>query len=521
METFGFNTTMPSCDLSAMVASILSFGNSSNANLTPALGHSSRELMGNPCSLADLTGLTYMSEIDNRRTAPLNIDSFCNQSPPSYKEAKPTWSNEGSVLTSFEQLPNMYSTKANETVRNFTDSTYSSMFSGETLVDGGKATEVRSGKMNDSLHSSESFLGTDCELSEIVNSISRFSDDLFKMDDFATDLASSYAVDDLCQVFNVFSPDHSINRMGATLDNNVLRSTGATPVSSGMMKCELSSDIPMKHQSNSMQSSISDAFMSDQQEKSQAFHGIDNDLFDGLGDYIKPVTSIGHSTISTGISECITQLNGGSTAGPKKGLFSELGLEELLNGLSGSTSAIKHNPEDQLSATKRRKIDGSSSNSDHVPLTNLSSSAGSTSLLQSVYSQEINNLLCKKDVLPKSQVGLWIDDSYSINAENAAATTPKKPEKPVKVSRKRARPGESTRPRPKDRQQIQDRLKELRGIIPNGVKVYIYLIGTIFIQCQSNIAVWDTNAVLFCLYNSVALMVCWISLSNTCFSCKA
>lgn len=42
---------------------------------------------------------------------------------------------------------------------------------------------------------------------------------------------------------------------------------------------------------------------------------------------------------------------------------------------------------------------------------------------------------------------------------------------PVKISKKRARPGESCRPRPRDRQLIQDRIKELRELIPNGSKV--------------------------------------------------
>lgn len=42
---------------------------------------------------------------------------------------------------------------------------------------------------------------------------------------------------------------------------------------------------------------------------------------------------------------------------------------------------------------------------------------------------------------------------------------------PAKSSRKRSRPGESHRPRPRDRQLIQDRLKELRELVPNGSKV--------------------------------------------------
>lgn len=46
---------------------------------------------------------------------------------------------------------------------------------------------------------------------------------------------------------------------------------------------------------------------------------------------------------------------------------------------------------------------------------------------------------------------------------------------PVKSSRKKARPGENHRPRPRDRQQIQDRLKELRELVPNGSKVHTHL----------------------------------------------
>jgi hypothetical protein len=42
---------------------------------------------------------------------------------------------------------------------------------------------------------------------------------------------------------------------------------------------------------------------------------------------------------------------------------------------------------------------------------------------------------------------------------------------PSKNIKKRARPGESCRPRPRDRQLIQDRIKELRELVPNGAKV--------------------------------------------------
>ncbi|XP_031493883.1 transcription factor bHLH155-like [Nymphaea colorata] len=77
------------------------------------------------------------------------------------------------------------------------------------------------------------------------------------------------------------------------------------------------------------------------------------------------------------------------------------------------------------------------------------------------------------DGLPSmSQFSSWVEGSHSIGAE-ISLSEKKKIDEPVKTNRKRARPGESTRPRPKDRQQIQDRMKELREIVPNGAKCSI------------------------------------------------
>ncbi|XWS36407.1 hypothetical protein CRYUN_Cryun20dG0083100 [Craigia yunnanensis] len=48
-----------------------------------------------------------------------------------------------------------------------------------------------------------------------------------------------------------------------------------------------------------------------------------------------------------------------------------------------------------------------------------------------------------------------------------------RPSEPAKNNKKRARPGENPRPRPRDRQLIQDRIKELRVLVPNGAKCSI------------------------------------------------
>ncbi|XP_073151239.1 transcription factor EMB1444 isoform X2 [Henckelia pumila] len=48
-----------------------------------------------------------------------------------------------------------------------------------------------------------------------------------------------------------------------------------------------------------------------------------------------------------------------------------------------------------------------------------------------------------------------------------------RPQEPVKMNKKRTRTGENSRPRPRDRQLIQDRIKELRELVPNGSKCSI------------------------------------------------
>uniref|UniRef100_A0A0D9YWB7 BHLH domain-containing protein n=1 Tax=Oryza glumipatula TaxID=40148 RepID=A0A0D9YWB7_9ORYZ len=75
-------------------------------------------------------------------------------------------------------------------------------------------------------------------------------------------------------------------------------------------------------------------------------------------------------------------------------------------------------------------------------------------------------------IIPLSLGALSMDDCCSLNTAHSKVSQVKRPEE-VKVVKKRARPGESTRPRPKDRQQIQDRVKELREIVPNSAKCSI------------------------------------------------
>ncbi|XP_044476679.1 transcription factor LHW-like [Mangifera indica] len=488
-------------DISAIFASLISSGNSLNDNFGPVHDGSSRLLKGSPCLLSDLIQpSTFTSGIDHRSILsshlcnqlqipsgepqvlspeksnalyqPMFIPSTSVKDSVANTPCLSSWSNEDSILTALEQpfpfgsvvqdSSNVCSAKADAFVHN-------SCTKGLVSIEK-KMPDIVGEMMEDLSQISE----TEAKLPDMATNLPRFPEE-FKPVDFAAYFSNSCKVEDLSQLFSP-SQDNS----------DLLKSIGSSSVLSGMVQGDVSVDIPTKHPSNSVQSSISNSFVCNGQENFMNVHSRENDLFESLGldfgckrsgkrweDCIKPVVGGDHSPISTCMPECVTDLDVGSKGGPRRGLFSQLGLEEILNGVSSSSSFSRCNFEDQLSSAKRRKVESFSSDSNQVPLTKLSFSDRSMGLMQPFCNQEMHDLVHKKDLLLKSQVGLWTDDGYSINAENSAVATAKKPEKPSKVSRKRARPGESIRPRPKDRQQIQDRLKELRGIIPNGVKCSI------------------------------------------------
>lgn len=73
-----------------------------------------------------------------------------------------------------------------------------------------------------------------------------------------------------------------------------------------------------------------------------------------------------------------------------------------------------------------------------------------------------------------SQISSLVDPSQSMKHNGGTSTAYSKRSDDVeKSNRKRVKPGDKPRPRPKDRQMIQDRMKELREIIPNGSKCSI------------------------------------------------
>ncbi|XVF12907.1 hypothetical protein REPUB_Repub08aG0160400 [Reevesia pubescens] len=499
------------CNLDGLFASVASCGNLYYENPTTEQGGCSREPKGWPCSLQNLTESScFIRDIEDQsmNSVQQNLSHLRSRLQTSGKEAQiassgkispvnclavdtpctSIWSSEGSILTSFEtsfpsekgiwDSANAFPKKANDLViggnmeQNLqVDSTLTSFYSTGELVDAGLPTLDSFRKTTESQHS----FGTNGGLLDSVISLQRITEE-FNPANFTTDLSSSFTLDDLSQWFSP-SPQQNINGPGATMISDLSCSIGVSSVSSTLVGGDTEIDIPVRQTANSLQSSITDAFISNV-EKSTIVHDNGNDLFDGVGldfafgktgefleDIIMPLSCGDNSGVTSGLSESISELDVHSMTGKRKGLFSELGLEELLDGVNNSSYVTKSSVEDQFSTTKRRKTESSSSNFHQGQFVGLSYSGGSMNLVHHSHNwDKSSNTIFEKASHQNSQVGVWIDDSYSANAGHAVVATSKKPTK------KRAKPGESTRPRPKDRQLIQDRIKELRRIIPHSGK---------------------------------------------------
>lgn len=150
-----------------------------------------------------------------------------------------------------------------------------------------------------------------------------------------------------------------------------------------------------------------------------------------------------------------------------RGLFSESVFEELL-GFDGNVGPIMDSTEPLAGF-----VSGC-----HLPRYNLQGSLSVCKaqvppfILPSGSCTSENVVMGSSKEAPVSLQNLSMDDCGSLNTASSKISQVKKPEG-EKVVKKRARPGESTRPRPKDRQQIQERVKELREIVPNSAKCSI------------------------------------------------
>ncbi|KAB2017036.1 hypothetical protein ES319_D08G132600v1 [Gossypium barbadense] len=378
----------------------------------------------------NLSHLTSQIQTISIEAQPISAGKICRVNSLA---ANTPCTSEGSILTSLpgekgEWDPSIVFPKKDTEQNLQGHSTFTSFYSTGELVDSELHNLDSFGKTKQEQHS----FGTNAGLLDSVISQQRSIEE-FNLGDFISDLSSSFTMDDFSHWFSPL-PQHHIHGAGATTTTDPSCSVGVTSVPSVLIGGDAVINIPVGQIVNSSKSSIADAFTSNV-EKSTMVHDNGNDLFSGTGMDFRlrkagelsenidmPLLHSANKVVASGMSS--------SMAGKRKGLFSELGLEELLGQLEG-----------------------------------LSCSGGGMNLAQHSHTwDKSNDTIFSKEFHLKSQVGLWIDDSYGVKAGNAIVTTAKKP------TRKRAKPGESSRPRPKDRQLIQDRIKELRGIIPHSGK---------------------------------------------------
>ncbi|KAJ4979264.1 hypothetical protein NE237_010044 [Protea cynaroides] len=246
-------------------------------------------------------------------------------------------------------------------------------------------------------------------------------------------------------------------------------------------------------------------------EDARVRHSSGEDLFDILGldfkskllcgtgsDFLMDGTDATEQSLGMDVSQCLTQMGAGpdfyaiNDGISESGIFSEAGIDHLLDAVvSRAHSTSRQNSDDNVSCrTTVTKISSSSVISDdpmygHFSVSDQmkvdmfgvppppkveiarSSSFKSGCSVDNSGGSQINPVY-------RSQISLWMEDGQNMKQENSISTAnSKRPDETGRTNRKRLRPGESPRPRPKDRQMIQDRVKELREIVPNGAKCSI------------------------------------------------
>ncbi|WMV44104.1 hypothetical protein MTR67_037489 [Solanum verrucosum] len=255
----------------------------------------------------------------------------------------------------------------------------------------------------------------------------------------------------------------------STINDNILDTTGIISASAGINEqFRFNSD---SDASVSIQSSITNAFETVEKancSNMSPFETMTN-LVGVKHDSKKPCNwgDVSNPVVSTSNSGWTYSNANELRSRPANRLFSKLGLDQFLDGASSSSYSFAGSVSDgQLSETnKRRRIESSSGcNYLQKPL-GFSSFDKNTKLVQPECGLDrTSNLEAKSEVITKLDASTLIGDRCSIN-------DCKGNEKSSKPTKKKAKPG--TRPIPKDRQLIYERLSELRGLIPNGEKMSI------------------------------------------------
>jgi len=269
---------------------------------------------------------------------------------------------------------------------------------------------------------------------------------------------------------------------------------------------------------------------------------VDNDL---TGKAAKPESSnrgAPESSVHVDTSPAFDSVDGEF---PYSGIFSLTDTDQLLDAvisnvnpggkqISGDSASCKTSVTDIPSSSYCRSKDPKHCESSGAPSLIKNELTVSNLVKQpSFLEKEEDGCLSQNNGIHKSQIRLWIESGQNMKCESASASSSKGVDTSSKASRKRSRPGENPKPRPKDRQLIQDRIKELRELVPNGAKVCSF-VDLVHFKCllwlfKISIALGSNFSypciainVILTLFvaNSVASMRYWRRPLSTCFSCK-
>ncbi|KAG8389226.1 hypothetical protein BUALT_Bualt02G0206800 [Buddleja alternifolia] len=130
-----------------------------------------------------------------------------------------------------------------------------------------------------------------------------------------------------------------------------------------------------------------------------------------------------------------------------------------MNLLDAVVAKLSHKGNDTESEKSCRDTVGSHLTADKAPSTSVCTISSAGYSFDRDTSSSLNSVTCLK--------------GFSSASSSRGSEHLERPREGGKANKKRARPGESCRPRPRDRQLIQDRIKELRELVPNGSKCSI------------------------------------------------
>lgn len=219
-----------------------------------------------------------------------------------------------------------------------------------------------------------------------------------------------------------------------------------------------------------------------------------DDLFDIFGLDFKNKLLGGYGNNFHNEANVNAQNHGKDNSLSESGIFSGDGTDHLLDAVVASIqSASKQNSDDSASCrTSLTNISGSPQGSKSPAYGQTvvqnkiegelfglqkpfqkSGSLGSNSFISGSGKDGSGNCSQTSSIC-NSQISSWVEQGRNLKRDVSVSTEYSKgPDENTKSNRKRLKPGESHRPRPKDRQMIQDRVKELREIVPNGAKCSI------------------------------------------------